>query len=272
MSTVRRMRWASTSALFVLVATLVGVAPVGAVPLSDDEVDAEVFMNVDASFGVTVEVHRSLNEDPAVAAVEFIDKDEAYQSFSVLFASNPDLVRSVTPAMLPASFRVKLSDPAHVERWSRRVEQLAGVDQVVRPNHEGSRPPFEEIVHVCTERDYRLEAFMAVRATPTQIAAVRDALGQNPAVHDVQYLDKQAALREFARIFKNDPKLVHSVKASDLPVSFRFDVDGDGDTETRLVTQLSGMPGMDEVAAPTGVCDALADLGLVPGWQPAAPR
>ena len=60
MSTVRRMRWASTSALFVLVATLVGVAPVGAVPLSDDEVDAEVFMNVDASFGVTNYFLRSL--------------------------------------------------------------------------------------------------------------------------------------------------------------------------------------------------------------------
>src|ERR1700730_6062354 len=47
----------------------------------------------------------------------------------------------------------------------------------------------------------RLEVFMTVEATSTQIEDVRSALKSDTAVKSFTFLDKKAALNEFKRIF-----------------------------------------------------------------------
>src|SRR5436190_11249287 len=57
----------------------------------------------------------------------------------------------------------------------------------------------------------RAEIFMSVNATPPQIAGVRQELDKDPQIRSYRYLDKQAALREFKSIFRNDPDLVKNI-------------------------------------------------------------
>jgi cell division transport system permease protein len=52
-------------------------------------------------------------------------------------------------------------------------------------------------------------------------ADVDTALREDPNVRSARYLDKEAAYREFQRIFRRNPDLVNSITAADLPPSFR---------------------------------------------------
>ena len=67
------------------------------------------------------------------AASKFVDKDQAYEEFRVLFRNSPELVDSVTPDILPASYRVVPSntDPNVIEAIGRQFERKAGVMSVV---------------------------------------------------------------------------------------------------------------------------------------------
>ncbi len=67
----------------------------------------------------------------------------------------------------------------------------------------------------------RAEIFMNVDATNPQIAEVRSALKSDPQIKSWRFLDKQAALREFKSIFRNNPDLVKNITADALPTSFR---------------------------------------------------
>jgi cell division transport system permease protein len=67
----------------------------------------------------------TLTELPVVDTVSFEDKDEACARFKELFANQPALVNNVDCDALPASLRVKLSDP---ERF-REVAAVLGCEQ-----------------------------------------------------------------------------------------------------------------------------------------------
>jgi len=66
-----------------------------------------------------------------------------------------------------------------------------------------------------------LEIFMRVEATREQIDAVQSSLKSDPNVKTFRHLTKQDAYTEFKRIFRRNPSLVNSIRASDLPESFR---------------------------------------------------
>lgn len=57
---------------------------------------------------------------PIVATVDYENKQEAYQRFQELFANSRELVDNVDPDALPASLRVKLSEP-------ERFQEVAAV-------------------------------------------------------------------------------------------------------------------------------------------------
>jgi len=59
---------------------------------------------------------------PVVSNVDYETKQEAYARFKELFKNQPALVKNVTPDALPASLRVKLSDP---ERFQEVAATLA---------------------------------------------------------------------------------------------------------------------------------------------------
>ncbi len=72
-----------------------------------------------------------------------------------------------------------------------------------------------------------LEIFMQVKASKGQIANVRDSLeadmrgGSKAEVKRYRFFTKQDALKEFRKLFHDEPVLVENTKAEALPTSFR---------------------------------------------------
>lgn len=65
-----------------------------------------------------------------VKGVTYVTKKEAYEEFRNMFGNQPELVESVTPETLPASFRVSLNDNNTLETVQERIRTISGVDEV----------------------------------------------------------------------------------------------------------------------------------------------
>jgi len=104
----------------------------------------------------------------------------------------------------------------------------------------------------------RLEVFMTVDATDTQILDVRAALGDDPDVKSFKYFDKEAALEEFKRIFRKDPDLVKNITADALPTSFRV-VPTTAEQTPTIQRRFEAQPGVDDVATPEEALRGLLD-------------
>jgi cell division transport system permease protein len=72
-----------------------------------------------------------LTELPVVDDVDFEDKDEAYDRFVEIFAEQEALVNNVDRDALPASLRVKLSDPEQYAQVAAVLEGQPGIERVV---------------------------------------------------------------------------------------------------------------------------------------------
>lgn len=92
-----------------------------------------VFLQPTATEDQIASVQQSLDESPQVATVDFIDQDEAYTEFTDLFADSPEMVQSVTPEILPPSFRVEPKDKNVdvIRALGSTFETMSGVKQVV---------------------------------------------------------------------------------------------------------------------------------------------
>jgi cell division transport system permease protein len=66
-----------------------------------------------------------------------------------------------------------------------------------------------------------LSVFMQPDAPPNQSQAIEAELSKMPEVKSFNYVDQEAAYREFAQMFANSPDMVESVAAKDLPPSYR---------------------------------------------------
>lgn len=65
-----------------------------------------VFLNPDANQRQIDSVGSDLDQSPEVERITFVNQQEAYEEFRQLFADSPDMVDSVTPEILPPSYRV----------------------------------------------------------------------------------------------------------------------------------------------------------------------
>ena len=92
-----------------------------------------VFLQPDVTPDQADAVGRELKDNPDVKDVKFVDKQQAYEEFKLLFRNSPELVDTVTPDILPASWRVVPSntDPNVIEAIGRQFEKKAGVMSVV---------------------------------------------------------------------------------------------------------------------------------------------
>ena len=84
---------------------------------------------------ITPEQQEQLREDledqPVVAEVFFESKEDAYARFRELFRDQPNLVDSVDPDVLPASFRVRLENPQLFNVIAEQFEAYPGVEEIV---------------------------------------------------------------------------------------------------------------------------------------------
>jgi cell division transport system permease protein len=90
--------------------------------------------------------------------------------------------------------------------------------------------------------------FMSPDAPQASLDAVAAELDANPQVEAVEFVDQEAAYREFQDIFKDDPQLLESVTADILPPSYRVTpVESDSDVVNGLAQSFIDQPGVREV-------------------------
>jgi cell division transport system permease protein len=76
-------------------------------------------------------LEQQLRDNPLVAQVFYESKQDAYQLFLERFKDQPDLIETVSPDALPASFRVKLRDPEQFGAIKEQYDAVAGVEDIV---------------------------------------------------------------------------------------------------------------------------------------------
>ncbi|MBI2704240.1 MAG: ABC transporter permease [Actinobacteria bacterium] len=92
-----------------------------------------VFINPGATTEQVGAVDKALRESPEVEKLTYVDQNQAMEEFRSLFANQPELIDTVTPDILPPSYRVvplnKSSDT--VEALSEQYRGKPGVKSVV---------------------------------------------------------------------------------------------------------------------------------------------
>jgi cell division transport system permease protein len=110
------------------------------VDLATDEwtgrVEVSIFLCDDRTCpAITEDQQERLREDleslPVVSEVYFESKPEAYRRFQELFRNQPTLIDAIEPDTLPASFRVKLTDPSQFGVVASQFASYPGVEEVV---------------------------------------------------------------------------------------------------------------------------------------------
>jgi cell division transport system permease protein len=107
-----------------------------------DKIEVSVFLAPKIAPDQREAIGSALRAQPVVERVYYESQQEAYNRFRDQFKDSPDMVRNVTPNVLPESYRVKLKDPTqfaqiHDEFCSGRVDSRgneicdAGIESVV---------------------------------------------------------------------------------------------------------------------------------------------
>jgi hypothetical protein len=107
----------------------------GFVPRSGRWSDADfvVFFEPDAIQSDIDAVVGDVEADPQVDTTRFLDQEAAYEEFQQLFSDSPELVATVSPAILPSSLRVLGADlsSTEIQDLAESYEGGAGVREVV---------------------------------------------------------------------------------------------------------------------------------------------
>ena len=92
-----------------------------------------VFLKPDITPEELEALQADFDDSPDIQDTTFVDQEQAYNEFQQLFRDQPDLLESVTPDVLPPSFRVVPvdKDAQNVEELSLVFESKAGVRDVV---------------------------------------------------------------------------------------------------------------------------------------------
>lgn len=125
-----------------IVTVTVSLALLGAALLVQRQVDlardlfyAQVEVSIFLQEGIAPSTRESLHEDlassPVVEEVIFESKEDAYEHFQEIFADDAVMRDSVTPEIMPASFRVKLTDPEQYGVVASQFAGYPGVHEVV---------------------------------------------------------------------------------------------------------------------------------------------
>src|SRR6476619_900248 len=92
--------------------------------------------------------------------------------------------------------------------------------------------------------------YMKADAAQDQIDAVGRALDQNPNVQSKNYLDHDAAFKEFQEIFADEPAIKDSLTAAETPTSYKVHIkNASSEVVDSLKSQFQVMPGVFQVMA-----------------------
>ena len=178
-------------------------------------VDVEVFMEMTATATQIAGVKARIASDPDVVKYSFISRQAALREFKSLFADEPVLVENTKASSLPESFRLQVREGVSLATVANRFQGLPGVDQTIARSNELWAHPES------TAPPDKVEIFMDVRASDSEILAVKDSLIADAAVESFRFLSQEDAYNEFKTLFADEPALIEGTNASALPASFR---------------------------------------------------
>ncbi|BCJ46154.1 hypothetical protein GCM10010168_51030 [Actinoplanes ianthinogenes] len=100
-------------------------------PVAEDATDVAIFLTDRATEGQRAALHTALGADLRISALEYETREQAYERFKALYADSPDFVQAVDRDSIPASFRLRLTDPARFADFRERYAAMPGVAQIV---------------------------------------------------------------------------------------------------------------------------------------------
>lgn len=102
-----------------------------------DKVEVEIFLTDDVSTSdpdcatsICATLRADLERADGVVSVRYVNRAEAFEIYKRAFANSPELVELVRPEALPASFKVRLDDPAQFPVVHDAFRLYAGVESV----------------------------------------------------------------------------------------------------------------------------------------------
>lgn len=105
------------------------------VNLARDVLYADVEVSIFLADAITPaqqqDLETELRSSSVVAEVIYESKEQAYANAQAIFADDPVILENVRPEDLPASFRVRLTDPEEFEVIASLFSGRPGIDQIV---------------------------------------------------------------------------------------------------------------------------------------------
>jgi len=96
----------------------------------ENQVEVSVFLNDNITQQQQDDVRTTLKELDVVKKVTFVSKAQAFREFKSLYRDQPALYENITPDVLPASFRVELSDPQRVDVIRSKLARNPAVEEI----------------------------------------------------------------------------------------------------------------------------------------------
>jgi len=209
---------------------------------SRDIADLRVFFGRGASRESEDAVRQVLENERLVTRIDYMGDVETLADYTVRF---PDEAEPA-PGLLPTSFAIDVEgDTEEIVALIHRLEELPEVREITNDTDGASEP-----LSAAAAPMFRGEVlvFFHPGAAASEIARVRTLLDASPTVARLEYVDQEAALREFNRMFADDPVLLASVEADGLPSSFGVHAAGNPLATLQFACGLQGEPGVREVA------------------------
>ena len=99
------------------------------------DIQTIVYMKADASNDQIDAVRSALAQNPHVKSEHYLDHDEANAEFKLIFANEPTIKDSLTPAETPTSYKIQLKDATAevVQSLKDQFRVLPGVHDVIAP-------------------------------------------------------------------------------------------------------------------------------------------
>ncbi len=106
----------------------------GMVSSLEEGIQVTLYLEDGVSVQAVSQLQHRLQDDPEVASIAFISKQQALKEFREQFPSEQHLLEGLGVNPLPASLVVTMASqfrsPEAVKRWTERRQRLPGVDQV----------------------------------------------------------------------------------------------------------------------------------------------
>jgi cell division protein FtsX len=201
----------------------------GRVPRGDDLVaryDASVFLQTTVDSAQQAAIRRRVAALPVVEQFAFESQAEAFENYRAMYRNQPQMLRGVTPQILPSSFRVVLHDPSQFSQLFREFcPQLGpdgkpacaeGVDEVVDQHQTAWTILAGSWLHTTDAA-----VLLASRVDPSQQEAIRRDLEALPAVERVDFESEGAALVRLQQSGVQDPQVLDRLALDSFRVRLR---------------------------------------------------